>query len=146
MPQTGGHCYIVMSPRQPNFLWCNDRDTQIFWEWLNLLCILASQYLQHLHSAPGPITHRNDEVGQRWEFHCKSVDPGFQVCCRLSSESCSLFQKQNKTNNSKLSAVLLMLFSVDVKKKCIRMWLSLADERGVAILEPMSSKMHWICN
>lgn len=31
-------------------------------------------------------------------------------------------------------------------KKGIRLWLSLADESGVAILDPMSSKMHWICN
>lgn len=41
-------------------------------------------------------THRNDEVGQWWEFRSKFVDPALQVCSGLSSESRSLFEKQNK--------------------------------------------------
>lgn len=67
---------------------------------------------EHLHSAKDSKTHRNDEVGEWWELHCKFIDPCFQVWSRLSGESCSLFQKQNKTNpmNPQIPTVFSILF------------------------------------
>lgn len=39
-----------------------------------------------------------------------------------------------------------IFYCIRLASKCILMWLSLADDRGVAMLEPTSCKMHCICN
>lgn len=75
-------------------------------------------------------------------IHVSRSEVGWAVNLVLSSK--------NRTNQNQWTPnpyCFLNPFLLQTRlKKCIRMWLSLADERGVAIFDPMSSKMHWICN